>query len=56
MAAGKLAVQFIFGWKARAYLKCLAAWCIITKREPDYDKAAERLVKWADTKIIPVTK
>ena len=56
MAVSKLAVQFNFGWKAKVYLKCLVAWCTITMREPDYDKVAERLVKLADTKVIPVNE
>lgn len=56
MAVGKLEVQFNFGWKAKVYLKCLTMWCIVTMREPDYDKVVERLVKLADTKFISVTK
>ena len=56
MAVSKLAVQFDFGWKAKVYLKCLTVWCIIAMREPDYDKVVERLVKLADTKIIPVNE
>ena len=56
MAVGNFAVQFNFGWKVKVYLKYLTVWCIVTMREPDYDKVVERLVKLADTKFISVAK